>query len=123
MDGASIAEEAGKSADAAMDAETRAKIKIAEAIGPEGFEENTRVLKQMAMRGLRAFVVVGVGLVAFSIAFKRKKRQLAEAEEAKRIASGEEDPTARYLKEMEALGFDVQGHEDDLQKDKKSKAN
>ena len=99
-----------------LDAESARKIKIAEAIGTEGFEENTNVLKKMSLRGLRAVFVVGVGLVVFNYAFKRKKRQLAEQEEAERIASGGEDPTARYLAEMEGLGFDVKGHENDLAK-------
>lgn len=109
-----------------LDAETRAKIKIAEAIGPESFEENTRHLKNLALRGLRSFVSLAFGIVVFNYAYRKKKRQMEAEEEAARIASGEVDPdddvAMRYLKEMGALGWDVEGREEELAAEKEKLA-
>jgi hypothetical protein len=108
-----------------LDAATRENIQTIQNMGDAAFDENTAILKKMLTRGLRAFAVIAVGLVAFSVAMKRKKAQrLKEEEEAAAIrqANGEEDddPTARYLAEMGKLGFDVEGLEEEIaERDKK----
>lgn len=86
-------------------------------MGEEALEENARILKRMGMRGLRAFLVGGLGIVAFSIALKRKRRE-EEARRDEAVAAGTdaEDPTARYLREMDGQGWDVKGHEDEVRK-------
>jgi hypothetical protein len=112
-----------------VDAATAEKMKIAESIGQESFEENTQLLKDLALRGLRAFVLAIIGLSMFTFAKKRKRRQLEEEEAAAKKEQGlsddDDDPTARYLKEMGSIGFDVEGLEksiaEEKEKNKKSK--
>lgn len=98
-----------------LDAEAIEKLKIAEEIGEKAFEENTEILKKIVFRGLRAMFVGVIGLVAFSLAMKRKKRLEDEAHEK---SNPSEDPTQRYLQEMRGLGFDVDGLEEELAKQK-----
>lgn len=108
-----------------LDAETKEKLRIVEQIGEQAFDENTEILKKIMLRGLRALVIGGFGFVAFAVAMKRqKRRQQEQAEEAEHLANGTkpEDPTERYLAEMRALGFDVDGLEDEIaEKNKKKK--
>ena len=81
-------------------------------MGDAAFEENTRILKKIMLRGLRSICVVGVGLVAFNVAMKRKKAQLEREKEP--AAPGDDDPTQRYLNEMRSIGFDVDGLEEEI---------
>jgi hypothetical protein len=98
-----------------MDAATRAKIETVKSLGDQTFDENTRILKKMMLRGLRAFAVVGVGLFAFNIAMKRKKAQrMLEEAAAAESAGDSDDPTLRYLAEMRSIGFDVDGLEEEI---------
>ena len=106
-----------------LDAETKEKLRIVEQIGEQAFEENTEILKKIMLRGLRALVIGGFGFVAFAVAMKRQKRRQQEQDEAaEHLANGTkpEDPTQRYLAEMRALGFDVDGLEDDIANNKKA---
>lgn len=116
---ASTAADARK-ADSAVDSKVAEQIKLADEIGENAFEKNTGILKQLAMRGLRAFVVCMAGLAAFSLTLKRKKRLLESEEQLTETASADaavdlEDPTQRYLEEMRGLGFDVDTLEEELQ--------
>lgn len=75
---------------AKVDAEAREQIKIAQEIGEENFEANTKILKQVATRGLRSFLVAAVGLGAFGFAIKRRRMQLEkEKEEAAARSEGD----------------------------------
>lgn len=100
-----------------VDATSEAKMKVAQELGVEAFEENTRILKRLGLRALRSFAVVGTGLVAFNIALKRKKR-LEDAKHVDEQQIAVDDPTTRYLTEMRSLGFDVDTLEEDIAKSK-----
>lgn len=111
-----------------LDAEAAEQVRLAQELGEQAFGENTAILKQVAMRGLRAFVVCGVGMGAFVWAKRRKQREL-EVTEAPTGAAGaaqaeadEEDPTQRYLEEMRGLGFDVDTLEEELEQERLAKA-
>ncbi|CAD2216778.1 hypothetical protein AGDE_03066 [Angomonas deanei] len=121
MDTPNIAEEAAKLNKEAeqlhqfneqQDQRTAEEIRISQEIGKEAFEENTLILKSLAMRGLRAFLICAIGLGAFTIAMKRKKKEQEEV--AAKALKPEDDPTARYLEEMRGLGFDVDTLEEEL---------
>jgi hypothetical protein len=98
-----------------LDLKGKERLAVAEAMGEAALDENTRIIKQLGVRALRAFVVGGLGLVTFTVMLKRKRRQEAEAAEAAEVAEATqgavatdaEDPTARYLREMDGQGWDV----------------
>jgi flagellar biosynthesis/type III secretory pathway M-ring protein FliF/YscJ len=95
-----------------LDLKGKERLAVAEAMGEAALDENTRIIKQLGVRALRAFVVGGLGLVTFTVMLKRKRRQEAEAAEAAEatqgaVATDAEDPTARYLREMDGQGWDV----------------
>lgn len=103
--------------------EARRKIEIMKEIGDEAFEENTKVIKNIALRGMRSGLIIVVGVVAFMISLRKKKRRDAafdaEEEEKKKAAEAAMDPTQRYLQEMGSIGFDVEQGELDAAEAKK----
>ncbi|KAH8613676.1 hypothetical protein ERJ75_000775600 [Trypanosoma vivax] len=88
-----------------LDERARADAKVVQSIGEKVFEDNTRILRSLAWRGARAFIVCGVGVACFAYAMGRRRQEALEAEE---------DPTRRYLEEMRGLGFDVDTLEEEL---------
>ncbi|ORC92216.1 uncharacterized protein TM35_000044300 [Trypanosoma theileri] len=100
-----------------VDKRTLENMKIAEKIGAESFEENTQILRKMAWRGVRAFLVCGFGVAAFGYAMRRRRMY----EEMKRAQALEEEPTQRYLEEMRGLGFDVDTLEEELEAERRAK--
>ena len=107
----------------------------------EDYAQNITALKSIAFRGLRSFIVLGGGIAVLTYSLRRR-RLAAEAVDVEAAAvavvktktptgqsSGsppssredDADPTARYLKEMESIGWDVQGHEDELRKERDSR--
>ncbi|KAK7195714.1 hypothetical protein NESM_000501700 [Novymonas esmeraldas] len=111
-----------------LDAEAAEQVRLAKELGEQAFGENTAILKKVALRGLRAFMVCAVGMAAFMWAAKRKKRELAASPapaaqaSAATAAAEEEDPTQRYLEEMRGLGFDVDTLEEELENERQAKA-
>ncbi|AYU83061.1 conserved hypothetical protein [Leishmania infantum JPCM5] len=111
-----------------LDAEAAEQVRLAQELGEQAFSENTEILKKVAFRGLRAFVMCAVGVAAFMWAMKKKKRERqADAlpgVEAPRAAhaEGHDDPTQRYLQEMRGLGFDVETLEEELEYERVAKA-
>ncbi|CCW62100.1 unnamed protein product [Phytomonas sp. EM1] len=63
-----------------IDAKAAEQIRIATEIGEEGFEENIKILKQMFLRGLRAFLIFMLGLGAFFYSKKRLDRRTTKRE-------------------------------------------
>ncbi|KAH9601683.1 hypothetical protein LSM04_005920 [Trypanosoma melophagium] len=107
----------GKETPPRVDERTLENMKIAEKIGAESFEENTKILRKMAWRGARAFLVCGFGVAAFGYAMRRRRMH----EEMKRVQELEEGPTQRYLEEMRGLGFDVDTLEEELGAERKAR--
>ena len=126
----------GKSAlDAAAEAELQARLKVTQSMSDAEFAENTQILKRLGLRGLRAVVICAVGGAAYLGAARKKRREAAAAaagdddvssvsdaelaaadraaQEAVALsADGKADgPTARYLREMTEVGWDVEGQE------------
>lgn len=83
----------------------------------EEFADSVKSLKQIVFRGLRSFVVLGTGLAGLGYTIKRKRQKEEEAK-AKAEKAPSDDPTERYLREMENIGWDVQGHEEEVRKAK-----
>lgn len=107
-------------AGAGLDEKTAEQLRIAMEIGEEGFEENVAILKQLALRGLRALVVCAVGVGTFWYAVRRRRE--AERKLKEKVEEGwEEDPTQRYLEEMRSLGFDVDTLEEELEAERTAK--
>lgn len=98
--------------DPKLSAAAKRKIEIVNAIGDEAFEENTKVLKSIAMRGLRSGLIIVIGVVAFAVSLRKKKQRDAAFEEEEK-AKISNDPTQRYLDEMSGLGFDTEQGEKD----------
>ncbi|RNF11797.1 uncharacterized protein Tco025E_06610 [Trypanosoma conorhini] len=109
----------GKERPAALDEHTMQNMRIAEKMGAKTFEENTSILRRVAWRGARAFVVCGIGMAAFGYAMRRRRLQLQQEEPRKR-GKLEEDSTARYLEEMRGLGFDVDTLEEELEAERRA---
>ncbi|CCW69455.1 unnamed protein product [Phytomonas sp. Hart1] len=63
-----------------IDAKAAEQIRIATEIGEKGFEENVKILKQLSLRGLRAFSILTVGLGALFYSKKRWSRLTAQRE-------------------------------------------
>ena len=103
-----------------LDAAAKQRLKVAEAMGEEALTENVEILKRLGTRALRAFAVGALGIAAFFVVLKRKRREEealkakegAEAADAAAAGSSpqaaDEDPTARYLREMGGQGWDVE---------------
>ncbi|KPA86238.1 hypothetical protein ABB37_00471 [Leptomonas pyrrhocoris] len=104
-----------------LDAKAAEQVRLAHDIGEQAFGENTKILTQIAYRGLRAFVVCAIGMGAFMWAMKRKKAELAAEETATGSAEKDEDPTQRYLEEMRSMGFDVDTLEEELEQTRVAK--
>ncbi|KAG5492675.1 hypothetical protein JKF63_01254 [Porcisia hertigi] len=111
-----------------LDPEAAEQVRIVKELGEQAFGENTDILKKVAFRGLRSFVVCAVGMIAFMWAMKKKRRELeASARPAVEADSGlqaaeDGDPTRRYLQEMRELGFDVDTLEAELEQERLAKA-
>ncbi|ESL11483.1 hypothetical protein TRSC58_00765 [Trypanosoma rangeli SC58] len=101
-----------------LDERTMQNMRIAEKIGAKTFEENTTILRRVAWRGARAFVVCAIGMAAFAYAMRRRRQQLQQ-EELRKRGRLEEDSTARYLEEMRGLGFDVDALEEELEAERR----
>lgn len=102
-------------------------MRLAQELGEQVFSENTEILKNIAVRGLRAFVMCAVGVAAFMWAMKKKRQErqvnVLPAVDAPRSAhaQGHDDPTQRYLQEMRGLGFDVETLEEELEHERAAK--
>ncbi|KAG5491135.1 hypothetical protein JIQ42_01030 [Leishmania sp. Namibia] len=111
-----------------LDAKAAEQVRVARELGEQAFGENTEILKKVAARGLRAFLVCAVGMAAFMWAMKKRKQELmANATPAGSAADGalaeeEDGPTQRYLQEMRGLGFDVDTLEEELKLERLAKA-
>lgn len=97
----------------AQDFETALKF------GDADFEENTQVLKTIALRGLRSFVICGAGIAVFMLATRRRKNAESNVSSPSSHSTAssdfqELDATERYLEEMRSLGFDVDTLEEEL---------
>ncbi|AIO01869.1 hypothetical protein LPMP_342430 [Leishmania panamensis] len=111
-----------------LDTRAAEEVRLAQDLGEQAFGENTEILKKVAARGLRSFVVCAVGLGVFTWAMKKKKRELEATAPPAVEAAGDahaerdEDPTQRYLHEMRGLGFDVDTLEEELEHEQRAKA-
>ncbi|KAF8284366.1 hypothetical protein TcYC6_0068650 [Trypanosoma cruzi] len=110
----------GKEPPPSLDERTLQNMRIAKKIGAETFEENTAILRRMAWRGARAFIVCGVGMAAFGYAMRRRRQQQLQQEGLRERERLEDDPTARYLEEMRGLGFDVDTLEEELEAERRT---
>lgn len=100
------------------------------------FDENIKVLKQIASKSARSFAIFIFGILALGYArrVKAKQQQAEEEEERKKKNKGNADddddeeawkdlPAAeRYLKEMRSQGWDVEGQNKEREEMKKKEA-
>ncbi|KAG5467378.1 hypothetical protein CUR178_01021 [Leishmania enriettii] len=111
-----------------LDAKAAEQVRVARELGEQAFGENTEILKKVAARGLRAFLVCAVGMAAFMWAMKKRTQEfMANTSTAGPAADGalveeEDGPTQRYLQEMRGLGFDVDTLEEELKLERLAKA-
>lgn len=97
----------------------KSKLDIIASMSDAEFEENVKVLKQIAGKSIRSFGIFIVGIIALWYARRKKKLEEEEEEKKKEKAVDDDDeeswkdlPAAeRYLKEMKSIGFDVDGQD------------
>jgi hypothetical protein len=95
----------------------KSKLDIIASMSDAEFEENVKVLKQIAGKSIRSFAIFIIGILA--LWYARRKKRLEEEEEAKKEEVNDDDeeswkdlpPAERYLKEMKSIGFDVEGQD------------